>query len=84
MFGVYDAWRDALIVLVPKTGNFQSCDNWRGISLLDAIGKVFARIVQGHLQAITERLLPDFQCDFREGRGCINMIFAARQLMQEQ
>jgi len=29
------ALRDALIVSVPKRGNLQSCDNWRGISLLD-------------------------------------------------
>ena len=30
---------DALIVPVPKKGNLQSCDNWRGISLLDVVGK---------------------------------------------
>jgi len=31
---VVDTWRGALIVLVPKKGNLQSCDNWRGISLM--------------------------------------------------
>ena len=36
---VVDDWRNALIVTVPKKGNLQSCDNWRGISLLDVIGK---------------------------------------------
>jgi len=56
---VFDAWRDTLIVPVPKKGNLQSCNSWRGISLLDVVGKVFARIVQGHLQVIAERLLPD-------------------------
>jgi len=36
---VVDAWRDALIVPVPKKGNSQSCVNWHGISHLDVWGK---------------------------------------------
>jgi len=32
---VFKDWRDALIVPVPKKGDLLSCDNWRGISLLD-------------------------------------------------
>ena len=66
-----------------KKGNLQSCDNWRGISLLDVVGKVFARIVQERLQVIAEGLLPDYQCGFRKGRECTDMIFAARQLMEK-
>jgi len=80
---VVEAWRDALIVPVPKKGNLQSCDNWRGISLLDVVGKIFGRIVQNRLQAIAEGLLPDSQCGFRKGRGCTDMIFVARQLMEK-
>ena len=38
---VVDAWRDALIVPVPKKGNLESCDNCRGISLLNVLGKIF-------------------------------------------
>ena len=41
--------RDALIVPVPKKGDLRSCDNWRGISLLDVVGKIFARIIQDNL-----------------------------------
>ena len=36
-------WKDALIVPIPKKGDLSSCDNWRGISLLDVTGKVFAK-----------------------------------------
>ena len=32
-------WKDAEIVPIPKKGNLQHCDNWRGISLLDVEGK---------------------------------------------
>ena len=41
---------DAVIVPIPKKGNLTNCDNWRGIALLDVVGKVAARIIQHHSQ----------------------------------
>ena len=76
-------WRNAEIVPIPKKGDLRSCDNWRGISLLDVVGKVFARVLQGRLQAVAEDVLPDSQCGFRRGRGCSDMVFTARQLMEK-
>ena len=38
-------WCNALIVPVPKEGDFKLCDNWREISLLDVVGKVLGRII---------------------------------------
>ena len=43
---VFAAWRDALVVPVPKKGDLTMCDNWRGISLLDVAGKLLGRIFQ--------------------------------------
>ena len=53
---------------VPKKGNLQSCDNWRGISLLDVIDKILARIIQDRLQVIAESILPDSQSKVVLGR----------------
>ena len=36
---VVNVWRDTLIVPAPNKVNSQSCDHWRGISLLDVVGK---------------------------------------------
>ena len=80
---VVEDWKDAEIVPIPKKGNLQSCDNWRGISLLDVAGKVFARIIQERLQIIAESVLPDSQCGFRKNRGCVDMIFTSRQLVEK-
>ena len=71
-------WKNAEVVPIPKKGDLQSCENWRGISLLDVVGKVFARVIQERLQVIAERLLPESQSGFRKGRGCCDMIFVAR------
>ena len=40
---VVDDWRDAVVVPIPKKGDLHDCDNWRGISLLDVVGKLLAR-----------------------------------------
>ena len=80
---VVSDWKDAIIVPIPKKGDLRKCSNWRGISLLDVAGKVFARIVQERIQVIAEEILPDSQCGFRKGRGCTDMIFVARQLVEK-
>ena len=66
-----------------QRGDLNVCDNWRGISLLDVAGKLLGRILQERLQHVAERVLPDSQCGFRQGRGCVDMIFAARQLVEK-
>ena len=76
-------WADAIIVPIPKKGNLRSCDNWRGIALLEVVGKLVARVIQGRLQRVAEAELPDSQCGFRKGRGCSDMTFVVRQLAEK-
>ena len=45
-------WQDAILVPVPKKGNLHCCDNWRGIALLDVVGKMLGRIVQNHFTEV--------------------------------
>jgi len=68
-------WRDATLVPVPKRGDLSVCDNWRGISLLYVMGKLFARVINDQLQAVVEDSVVDSQCSFRAGRGCVDLVF---------
>ena len=45
----------------------------RGISLLDVVGKVFAGVIEEHLQVVAEKVLPESLCGF----------FVARQLLEK-
>ena len=51
--------------------------------MLDVGGKLFTKIVQQRLQTVAKRVLPDTECGFRSGRGCVEMIVCARQLMEK-
>ena len=76
-------WVDAVLVPIPKKGDLTRCNNWRGISLLDVVGKLVARILQERLQQQAEEELPESQCSFRKGRGCTDIIFTVRQMVEK-
>ena len=57
-------WRDALLVPVPKKKDLSLCDNWRGISLLDVVDKLFTRVINDRLQLMVEEVVSDSQCGF--------------------
>ena len=57
-------WVDAVLIPIPKKGDLCNCDNWRGIALLDVVGKLVATILQERLQVLAEQELPESQCGF--------------------
>lgn len=76
--------RDAKIITLYKNkGERSDCNNYRGISLLSIVGKVFARVALNRLQKLAERIYPESQCGFRAERSTIDMIFAVRQIQEK-
>ena len=70
--------RDANIAILYK--NKSDCNNYCGTSLLNIIGKIFAKVVLMKLRVLAERIYPESQCRFRAKRETIDMIFSLRQL----
>lgn len=46
-------------------------------------GKLFGRIVINHAKRITESLVGKEQSGLRKGSGCVDLIFASRQAVEE-
>ena len=71
--------RDAKIITIFKNkGERSDCNNYRGISLLRVIGKVFAKAILIRLQKLAERTYPESQCGFRDERSTTDMVFSLR------
>ena len=71
-------------VTIYKKGDRTECDNYLGISLLSAAGKIFARILLNRLSShITPEVMPETQCGFRSNRSTVDMIFCLRQLQEK-
>ena len=76
--------RDATIItLYENKGDRSDCNNYRGISLMSIVGKVFAHVLLTRRQALADRVYHEFQCGFRAGRSTTDMIFTARQLQKK-
>ncbi|XP_047490913.1 uncharacterized protein LOC125040403 [Penaeus chinensis] len=76
--------RDAnIITLYKNKGDKSDCNNYRGISLLSIVGKVFARVTLTRLQTLASRVYPESQCGFRAGRSTVDMVFSLRQLQEK-
>ena len=75
--------RDAIIITFYKNkGDRLDCNIYRGISVMSIIGKIFARVLLTRLQALVDRIDPEFQCGFRAERST-DMIFTVRQLQKK-
>ena len=72
-----------IVTLYKNKGDKSDCNNYRGISLLSIVGKLFARIILRRLQRLADQVYPESQCGFRAGRSTIDMIFSVRQLQEK-
>ena len=67
--------RDAKIITLYKNkGERSVCDNYRGISLLSIVGKVFARVILIRLHRLAEKVYPESQCGFRAKRSTVDFV----------
>ena len=61
----------------------EGCSNLRGISLLGVVGKLYDRVLIKRLGAGTECAIPEEQCGFRQGRGCMDQVYSVRQVCEK-
>ena len=76
-------WSKGLIVKLSKKGDLGNCDNWRGITLLSIPSKVFCRILLNRIDEELDKTLRQEQAGFRKGRGCIDQIFALKNIVEQ-
>lgn len=77
-------WSDAIILPFYKKLDKTNCKNYRGISLLDITGKVFAIILLNRFQKERDSRTRTNQGGFRPGRGCSDQIFSLRRILEHR
>lgn len=78
-------WSKAIICPIYKKGPKDNPENYRGISLLNASNKIFAKILNNRLQQWCESadLLHEEQAGFRPGYSTIDNIFNIMAIVQK-
>ena len=73
---VPEDWRSAVILPLYKVkGERTDCSNYRGISLLSLVGKIYAGILVDRVRKVTWGLIDDEQ-----GGGYVDQIFTLKQI----
>ena len=72
-----------MVPLYKGKGDMYECSNFRGISLLSVVGKVYGRVLINRIRDKTENVIAEAQGGFRRGRGCTDQIFVVRQICEK-
>ena len=80
-----DQWATALLVPVYKKGPLTDPANYRGISLLPIMSKIFTKCVSSRMLIWAEnnQKLYEEQCGFRKGKSTIDQAFTLQSLIQK-
>jgi hypothetical protein len=76
-------WKTAVICPIYKKGCKLDCRNYRGISLLPAVYKIFSLVLAERLKPLMEEFVHPYQAGFRKGMSTTDQIFCIRQIIQK-
>ena len=76
-------FKDAMIVLIHKKVPRDKCENYRPISLLSSIYKVFITIICERIKSDLYEYFPETQAAYQKGRGTTEQIFSIMQLIEK-
>lgn len=76
-------WRKALIMPIYKKGDRRDCSNYRGITLLSTVMKIFEGIIDRRIRTALADTLDDAQSGFRSGRSTQDHVFSIKQIAQK-
>ncbi|KAJ2937651.1 hypothetical protein O0L34_g19326 [Tuta absoluta] len=78
-----EAWNRSVVVLFFKKGDKTLLKNYRPISLLSHVYKLFSRVITNRLARRFDDFQPPEQAGFRKGYSTIDHIFTVRQIVQK-
>ena len=77
-------WGKAEICPIYKQkGDYLKCENYRGISLMCHVAKLYESVLEARLRRTTEYELGHCRHGFKKGVGTCDMIFALRQFIEK-
>ena len=76
-------WSEGFIIPLHKKGPQDIVDNYRGITLLSSLGKLFTRILNSRLSSWAElySIYIEAQCGFRAGMGTVDCVYILHALI---
>lgn len=80
-----ESWSRGMLLPLYKSGPKENPNNYRGISLLPALGKVFTKLLNNRITefVINENIVSEEQAAYRKGYSTIDQIFTLHSVVQK-
>jgi len=76
-------WTEGIICPIYKKGDRMICSNYRPITLMNVVYKIFSILMNSRLSEIVEGKLEDCQMGFQPNRSAVDNIFIVRQIIEK-
>ncbi|XP_076067750.1 uncharacterized protein LOC143040554 [Oratosquilla oratoria] len=80
---ISDDWSKAVVCPIFKKDDRTNCNNYRDISLLSHVGKVYERVIERRLRMAVEERFGEWQHGFRPQRSTLDMIFTLKMVLEK-
>ena len=78
-------WGEGIIIPIFKEGDKEDCGNYRGITLMSLVAKLFGRIINKKILALVEDTkLVEEQGGFRTKRGCTDHLYTLSECIRRK
>ena len=79
-------WLRAIKVPVLKKGSGENFDQYRGVTLLSVVSKLYGMILENRIREFSEKrgLLADEQFGFRQDKACRDPLFILSEIMNNR
>ena len=77
-----DLWSYMNIIPVPKSGDLSNTNNYRGISLICIIAKLYNRLILNRIRCVIDPMLRYNQNGFRPKRTTVAQVLALRRIIE--
>ena len=76
-------WKKSHIILIHKKGNKGDIENYRPISLMSNVYKVFGKVILNRISPLLDEQQPIEQAGFRKGFSTIDHIHTVKQILEK-
>jgi hypothetical protein len=78
-----EEWTEGIICPIFKKGDGRLYNNYRPITLLNVVYKIFAILLHNRICTVVENKIGEYQMGFRPNRSTIDNIFIIRQIYEK-
>ncbi|XP_030765487.1 uncharacterized protein LOC115889574 [Sitophilus oryzae] len=77
-------WKTSYITTIHKKGSKDDCDNYRGISVLSSVSRVYGKLVKKRIEEEYRDMEAEEQAGFRAGRSTVDHLFTLTQIIEKK